>query len=74
MIMFFINTVSRKLSSWKRSVNESVDNALEHAFHGGMFSLIMITLIWVSVFLYVIFYYTYVPAPSYTRPIHLQIK
>lgn len=72
--MFYTDAVSNKITSLKRSVDESVDNALERAFHGGMFSLIMITLVWIAIFMYVIFYYAYVPAPSYTRPVHLQVE
>ncbi|KAK7580396.1 hypothetical protein V9T40_001025 [Parthenolecanium corni] len=64
----------RRITVGKQSVKRIVDNSMEQAFHGGMFSLIMTSLVWISIFLYVAFYYAYVPAPSYVRPIHLQIK
>ncbi|XP_065202870.1 seipin-like isoform X2 [Planococcus citri] len=66
--------ISNRVANVKLKVNQGVDNAFEHAFRGGMFSLIMLTLVWISVFIYVVFYYAYVPAPSYMRPVHLQVE
>lgn len=57
----------------KNFLNRAVDHACEHAFRGGMFYLIMMTLVWISIFVYVVFYYAYVPAPMYVRPVHLQV-
>lgn len=72
--MWVRRALLRRITAGKRSVKRIVDNTMEQVFHGGMFSLVMTSLVWISVFLYVAFYYAYVPAPSYVRPVHLQIK
>ena len=66
--------ISNRVEMARKRINQGVDNVFEHAFRGGMFSLIMMTLVWISVFIYVVFYYAYVPAPSYMRPVHLQVE
>lgn len=65
--------ISRTLISYKRNIRRFVDDIFERLFKSGMFSLTVITFVWIAVFLYVIFYYTYVPISSHVRPIHLQI-
>ena len=65
--------LSRKYQEFKKRVRIAVDNALENAFRGSMMYLVMITLVWIAIFLYAVFYYAYVPALSFVRPVHLQI-
>jgi seipin len=46
----------------------------EFLLKAGVFALVTAVIIWVSVFLYVAFYYTYMPLTSHVRPVHLQFK
>ncbi|XP_071449809.1 seipin [Hetaerina americana] len=43
-------------------------------FSGGVVLVIGLVSIWVSIFLYVAFYYAYMPAVLHVRPVHLQFK
>ncbi|XP_046400565.1 seipin [Ischnura elegans] len=43
-------------------------------FNGGMVVVIGMISIWMSIFLYVAFYYAYMPAVLHVRPVHLQFK
>lgn len=41
-----------------------------------LFAFLLVTsfILWLSVFIYVSFYYAYVPAISHIRPVHLEFK
>jgi Putative adipose-regulatory protein (Seipin). len=46
----------------------------ELVFKGAGVALISAVVIWVAIFLYVAFYYTYIPSVSHIRPVHLQFR
>jgi len=52
----------------------TLDELRELLFKGGVVALIAAIIIWVAIFLYVAFYYTYMPSVSHVRPVHLQFK
>jgi len=69
----------------KRIVNEKIDktvslvtgtiNSVKNTtYKGGLFSMIIVTIMWVSIFLYITFYYAYMPLLVFTRPVHMQFK
>jgi seipin len=52
----------------------TVDELRELVLKAGFVALVATVIIWVSIFLYVAFYYTYIPLISHVRPVHLQFK
>jgi seipin len=52
----------------------TIDELRELVLKSGVVALVAAIIIWVSVFLYVAFYYTYMPSISHVRPVHLQFK
>ncbi|XP_067621895.1 seipin [Eurosta solidaginis] len=58
----------------KCRADEKVDSVKEWVLRIGLIAFVVIFIIWIAVFLYVAFYYTYMPAISHTRPAHMQFK
>ena len=58
----------------QRTVDSTVDNIRDVILRAGAFVLIGTVVLWVSVFIYVAFYYAYMPAVSHARPVHLQFQ
>ena len=55
----------------------TVDNVLEIRelfVKGGVVALVAAVILWFAIFLYVAFYYAYMPSISHVRPVHLQFK
>jgi len=46
----------------------------ELVFKGAGVALVAAVIVWVAIFLYVAFYYTYIPSVSHIRPVHLQFR
>jgi len=46
----------------------------ELVFKGAGIALVAAVIVWVAIFLYVAFYYTYIPSVSHIRPVHLQFR
>jgi seipin len=55
-------------------IQRTVDELREFVVKAGVVAIIAAVIIWVSIFLYVAFYYTYMPSISHVRPVHLQFK
>ncbi|VVC38067.1 Seipin family [Cinara cedri] len=53
---------------------DGMSNVQDTTYKGGLFSMIIITIIWISIFLYIAFYYAYMPSLILNRPIHMQFK
>lgn len=66
--------IQDRLELLKRRIRKAVDNTMDNVYRGSLFWVLLITLVWLAIFLYILFYYYYVPAQSYTRPVHLQLK
>jgi seipin len=50
------------------------DEVRELVFKGAGVALVTAVIVWVAIFLYVAFYYTYIPSVSHIRPVHLQFR
>lgn len=62
---------------WTRTANmasDAVNGTVDTAYKGSLFTMIVVTIVWVSIFLYIAFYYAYMPSLMYTRPVHMQFK
>uniref|UniRef100_A0A1B6KSS0 Seipin n=1 Tax=Graphocephala atropunctata TaxID=36148 RepID=A0A1B6KSS0_9HEMI len=70
--MRFVKMVTRRVENCRRKTKEGVELLWDSIFKGGLFGLIIATIVWVSIFLYIVFYYVYMPSLSHTRQVHLQ--
>ncbi|KAJ8891797.1 hypothetical protein PR048_004351 [Dryococelus australis] len=66
--------IRRRIQQYKRTTSSGVQNLRELLFNSGIVALIASVIVWLAVFLYVAFYYTYMPTMSHIRPVHLQFK
>ncbi|XP_037954561.1 seipin [Teleopsis dalmanni] len=58
----------------KSRADEKVGSLKELVLRLGLIAFAVILIIWAAVFMYAAFYYTYMPAISHTRPVHMQFK
>lgn len=55
----------------KSRAQTGVNNIKDVLFRGSVIALITALLVWLSIFMYVAFYYAYVPSIAHEKPIHL---
>lgn len=67
-----IKYFSKKIEFYKFKTIETANITLDTLFKGGLLLLFLITIVWASVFLYVAFYYTYVPSIEHVKDANLQ--
>lgn len=70
LVKFIHDTVNLYKSRTKAGVN----NVREILFRGTVIALITALLVWLSIFMYIAFYYVYVPTISHERPVHLKFR
>lgn len=66
--------VTKQCLEYKRRTNKGINSAKELLYRVGILSLFSAAILWISVFMYVVFYYTYMPNVTHVRPVHLQFK
>lgn len=67
--------LGQRLQSFtQRTLDSTVDNFRDVLLKGGALLLIGTVVLWISVFIYVAFYYAYMPAVAHSRPVHLQFQ
>ncbi|XP_049784629.1 seipin isoform X1 [Schistocerca serialis cubense] len=66
------NVVDKILEAIYSRLRNKIDNTSEVVLKAGVGAAVLSVIIWTSVFLYVAFYYTYMPSISHTRPVHFQ--
>lgn len=64
--------ITRRIDTCKQKTVDGAEIVWENVLKGGVLALIVATIIWISIFLYVVFYYLYMPSMSHIRPVHLQ--
>lgn len=70
VIRFVYNTTEL----YKRRTKTGINNVREVIFRGTIVALITALFVWLSILMYLAFYYVYVPVISHQKPIHLQFK
>ncbi|KAL1124543.1 hypothetical protein AAG570_001169 [Ranatra chinensis] len=70
--MFIKNTIKNKVEAYKEKTIKTANDTVEALFKLVVICLILFTLIWISVFLYVVFYHAYVPSLEHVKPVNLQ--
>lgn len=63
--------VDSTLDMFKAKTKKGASNVSQVLFRGTLVALITSTLVWLSIFMYLAFYYAYVPIVSHERPVHL---
>ncbi|XP_045781336.1 seipin isoform X1 [Maniola jurtina] len=66
--------VSDQYTGYKKKTNEGLTTLKELVYRAAIVLVFLSALLWISIFLYVIFYYTYMPNVTHVRPVHLQFK
>lgn len=69
-----IRFVHETVQLYKRKTETGVNNVKEVIFRGSIVALATALLVWLSVFMYIAFYYAYVPAITHERPVYLQFR
>lgn len=59
---------------YKRRTKTGVNNIREVIFRGTVVALSTALLVWLSIFMYVAFYYAYVPTILHEHPVYLQFR
>lgn len=68
------NLTSRAYDHFRMKTNEGVVTIKELTLRLFIISFAVALIIWFAVFLYVAFYYAYMPAMTHIRPVHMQFK
>ena len=66
--------VNDQYTGYKKKTNESITSVKELLYRAGVVAVLLSAILWISIFFYVIFYYTYMPNVTHVRPVHLQFK
>lgn len=69
-----VKFVHDTVNLYKRRTKSGVNNIREILFRGTVVALITALLVWLSIFMYIAFYYAYVPTISHERPVHLTFQ
>lgn len=66
--------IARQYLGYKKKTDEGISSVKELLYRAGVISVFLTAIVWISVFMYVVFYYTYMPNVTHVRPVHLQFK
>lgn len=69
-----VRFVYETIELYKQRTRKGVNSVRDIFFKGSLIAFITSLLVWLSIFMYVAFYYAYVPAISHERPVFLQFK
>ncbi|KAG5321325.1 BSCL2 protein, partial [Pseudoatta argentina] len=73
LIFGLLRKIGRKWFNIQKT-RQSIQSAKDTVFRGGIVIISTVLIVWLSIFLYTVFYYSYMPSMSYVRPVHLQFK
>lgn len=59
---------------YKIRTQQGVNNVRELIFRGIIVAIVTALLVWLAIFMYIAFYYAYVPVVSHERPVHLRFR
>ncbi|XP_013145485.1 PREDICTED: seipin [Papilio polytes] len=66
--------LGRQYLDYKKKTNEGINSVKELLLRAGIVLVFLSAILWISIFMYVIFYYIYMPNVTHIRPVHLQFK
>lgn len=67
-----LDVTSAAFAHYKEKTSEGVSSARDVAVKVTIIAVATAIIIWASVFLYIAFYYTYMPAIAHVRPVYMQ--
>lgn len=59
---------------YKKKTDAGISSVKELVYRAGVITVFLSAILWISIFMYVIFHYTYMPNVTHVRPVHLQFK
>lgn len=69
-----VKFIYETIELYKQRTRKGVNNVRDVLFRGSVIAFVTSLLVWLSVFMYVSFYFAYVPAVSHERPVYLQFE
>ncbi|KAJ8959412.1 hypothetical protein NQ318_022102 [Aromia moschata] len=69
-----VKFIHETVNLYKTRTKAGVTNIRDILFRGTVIALITAVLVWLSIFMYIAFYYVYVPTVSHERPVYLKFK
>lgn len=69
-----VDRTQNTYDDYKFRTKQGVISARELVIKLAILALAAALIIWMAVFMYIAFYYTYMPAIAHTRPVHMQFK
>lgn len=66
--------VADQYMGYKNKTNKSITSVKELIYRAGILIVFLSAILWISIFMYIAFYYTYMPNITHVRPVHLQFK
>jgi len=69
-----IDMFSTILNHYKNRTKDGVTSAKDIILRISVIAFATALIIWASIFMYVAFYYTYMPTTAHIRPVHLQFR
>ncbi|XP_044727667.1 seipin [Chrysoperla carnea] len=69
-----IKFISDTADLYKQRTLQQANNVRELIFRGCVIALIIALLVWLSILMYIAFYYAYVPYVSHSKPVHVTFK
>ncbi|KAL6265425.1 hypothetical protein P5V15_002221 [Pogonomyrmex californicus] len=74
LISRLLRQITKRWFDMRKTTRQSIQSAKDMVFHSGVLIIGTLFIIWLSIFLYTVFYYSYMPSMSYVRPVNLQFK
>lgn len=69
-----VDETQTRIDNVKIRTRQGVISARELVIKLAILALAAALIIWMAVFMYIAFYYTYMPSIAHTRPVHMQFK
>lgn len=66
--------VCHQILNYKIKTDKGINKTKELLYKIGIIAVFCSAILWMSIFMYVAFYYTYMPNVAHVRPVHLQFK
>jgi len=74
IVGYFVRIFTRKLINCQTKARYAIEGLKDVSFRGSLMGLVTVMIVWVAIFLYIAFYYAYMPSISHSRPIHVEFK
>lgn len=66
--------IYKQFLNYQDKKNKGINNIKELLYKVCIIAIFSSAIVWMSIFMYVAFYYTYMPNVAHIRPVHLQFK